>query len=144
MARTSPNLKGICIFKTTFFFFTLVALWIEVVCIGIWVIVMIIFIAKDVSAARRLDEKLSEVQEVNQIFPIACRMKFKFILRQLATMFFSLSVFKRSEIRALAIIIIQLVCRRLLWVNTTQIRQLCLCPCTRVTWAIPLGQIIPL
>lgn len=28
---------------------------------------MIIFIAKDVSAARRLDEKLSEVQEVNQI-----------------------------------------------------------------------------
>ena len=49
---------------------------------------MIIFIAKDVSAARRLDEKLSEVQEVNQIFPIACRMKFKFILRQLATMFF--------------------------------------------------------
>lgn len=28
---------------------------------------MIIFIAKGVSAARRLDEKLSEVQEVNQI-----------------------------------------------------------------------------
>lgn len=42
---------------------------------------MIIFIAKGVSAARRLDEKLSEVQEVNQIFPIACRMKLKFILR---------------------------------------------------------------
>lgn len=49
---------------------------------------MIIFVAKDVSAGRRLNEKLSAVQEVNQIFPIACRMKFKFILRQLATMFF--------------------------------------------------------
>lgn len=81
---------------------------------------MIIFIAKDVSAARRLDEKLSEVQEVNQIFPIACRM-IQIHSTAACNYAFSLSVFKRSEIRALAIIIIiiQLVCRRLLGVNTT-------------------------